>query len=410
MLARKSTENSSLKLRIWPSFDFTLADSKPPAKRTEKKYLPDSELPAAVADALGVSPYLPVLAIADSVQGVAAHFDESDPDRAERFMGLFEGLLKHADRFPDWLPVRGLSDATNLNKAFERQVARTGVKGISSYGRRMLRSGVRVCSEGESRKNFYFGTLTLPECDEATLQAIASDWSTIVHRFFQELRRELARVGLPEEYLYVSEVQPKRFYRTGRCFLHLHYFVRAKLFPFEDWRINRGWSARVWASILAEYYPDGTDFSSATQFDRCRRSPENELAKYLSKSGRICRDVVEAGQAEFLPKQWWGMARSISRAVRSRVVELVGEVADEFLELLDRLVANSVLCARPVELGSEADCSTGCPSPFLVLGYVGFFKDEALATAFCRSGQVADLLPDLQRPIKGQICPTAAVA
>ena len=118
----------------------------------------------------------------------------------------------------------GLSVATNYHKR-----TRKGLKGITPQGKRMVRSCAAILEDKYGRECITFGTATLPPLLAEEIVMVCNSWSDLTRKFFQELRRLLQRRGLSTDFVYVTEIQEKRFDRWGQVYPHLHWLMQGRL-------------------------------------------------------------------------------------------------------------------------------------------------------------------------------------
>lgn len=218
----------------------------------------------------------------------------------------------------------GLSVATNSRKAPRKQ---RGLNGITPYGKRLVRSGLAVLEEEHGRDCLTLGTATLPALTEPEFENVCTSWSEIVRRFFEEIARELDRKGLPSDFVQVTEIQEKRFNSSGEVGLHLHWVMPGRKTRYEHWAFTPDEIRSIWQRILANVIGRSPDCTSATRIEKPRSSLVQELGKYLSKGVTAIKAVVKAGKAHLLPSAWWGSSKHLKREVKSSIVEINGAVA-----------------------------------------------------------------------------------
>lgn len=168
-----------------------------------------------------------------------------------------------------------------------------------------------------------FLTCTVPGKPETTA-AIASEWSNIVRVYYQALRRELLAHGLSEVVVGVSEIQKKRFLRTGGMPLHLHIVFQGAHRDYV-WEIRPERFREMWVSAVSCRVPEVAEesFASAVDVGHVRDNAAGYLGKYISKGLGDCRELVEENPqlAELLPSTWWNMTVAARTMVKHHVVE-----------------------------------------------------------------------------------------
>lgn len=198
-----------------------------------------------------------------------------------------------------------------------RTKAKRGSKGISRYGSRMVRNAAYVLERDCDRRRLSFATLTLPRMSDEQVAAVAENWSAIVKRFTERLKRHLVRLGLPGEIVSVTEVQEKRFSRTGQVAYHLHSVFQGSQ------RTNGGWALkwtdlrRYWSEAVSTSVPNECDWSACENIQRVKKSAAGYLGKYMSKGVRTMATIVSAIP---IPSAWWSCTQSLRARVKKETI------------------------------------------------------------------------------------------
>lgn len=240
-----------------------------------------------------------------------------------------------------------------------KPAARRGSKGISTYGKRMARSGVTLLFERHGRRCLTFGTATLPPLPEESHQLVTLNWAKIQNRFLEKICRRLKRCGLPPEYVVVTEIQVKRWERWGQCGLHLHWLCPGRPTPWSDWAITPAEVARMWGETLESFAGHPVDTSAATRIEVPKTNLNGELSKYLSKGTQIIGAVIEAGRDLELPTAWWGASKALKQEVKSKTERLSSVVAEWLLDNVDSLRRLKLIWFRHIYVTFDVDQSTG---------------------------------------------------
>lgn len=234
----------------------------------------------------------------------------------------------------------GLSVVTNSRIHSEQVSAsrqKRGTHGITSYGKRMVRSCGAVLEERHGRANLTFGTCTLPALAEDEHELICAEWPRVVQRFFEEWTRLLERRGLDTDYVQVTEIQEKRFKKWGVIAPHLHFVSQGRMSRREFWRITPDEARSLWERVLSNVLGREVDGKAATRIERPKKSLAGELGKYISKGGKVVKAIISQGKSGMLPAAWWGAARSLKLEVQKSVNEYLGDVAEGLMDNLDSL-------------------------------------------------------------------------
>lgn len=331
---------SLLKIRIYPSLDFTLGSSSPPKADVtrcsteitedayrdgifERKVLSvsnneriDSQKVAQVANGnLGEDKAIALLNAYEEkyLESVA----NGDVQGSQAAIDSIERVMKAPS-------ILGLSVATISHRPPRKQ---RGLSGITPYGKRLVRSGLAILEEKHGRESLTLGTCTLPALTSDEFETICSNWSEVVRQFFQEVSRELERRSLPAEYVQVTEIQERRFNQSGDVGLHLHWVIPGRRNRYADWAFKPDEVRSIWQRILKNMIGRDADCSASTRIEKPRSSLAQELGKYLSKGVTAIQAVVKAGKAHCLPSAWWGASRALKSEVKTAIVEVNGAVA-----------------------------------------------------------------------------------
>lgn len=322
-------------VRIWPDRSFTLGRNSSYKKDDRPEYNPYEELP------------------------LAQSYPESFPSPQ--------------------VPPLGLADATNSHRFSKRE--KRGSGGITSDNKRMVRSAGVLLERKFGRKNLMFGTVTLPALTESQFATIREGWADITRKFFQEVSRLLLRRGLSGAYVYVTEIQEKRWQKWGVIAPHLHWVSQGKRPGDKFWRISKEEIRDLWGRMLSNALgtPIGTDF--ATRVENPKKSLAAEMGKYLSKGGEMITEFKAKGLTKEMPSSWAGASHKLKKAVRAAVLKDSGEIAGLLEEGLDALEACGFIKFRRIYWnppGSDKE---------IVVGVAGWFVSDNTLEEFLSTTQ-----------------------
>jgi hypothetical protein len=221
---------------------------------------------------------------------------------------------------PECGSILGLTKAANFNRLDVdhpeeiRAVTQRGLGGISVYGKNLVRSAAELLERAYKPKNLSFTTLTLPGSPEATA-AVAAEWGKVVNHLLVVLRRELARKGLPDYIIGVTEIQEKRFLREGGMPLHLHLVFVGRRDARCRWQIEPSWMRETWRAILLAACPEVADLSFGASVDMqpVRKSAAGYLGKYMSKGVSSIETIKKENPQllELVPRAWYCCTRAM---------------------------------------------------------------------------------------------------
>lgn len=218
--------------------------------------------------------------------------------------------------------------------------------GFSSCGRRMVRNGAWWLQDWHGRESLSFLTATLPDEAIDLMEMggnFSKDWSEAVRQFEQWLKRRLEKAGLMEFIVGVTEVQEKRWRKTGKVGLHLHWVFQGRTNRNSAWAIKKEEFAQAWNRILSNVLGERIESNSATRVERVKKSVENYLSKYMSKGGQFIKEIVEAGKLEQLPSAWWNVTHALRRVIRAAVKSISLDAKSCLYESREELKAQGII-------------------------------------------------------------------
>lgn len=254
---------------------------------------------------------------------------------------------------------------------------RYGLKGITSYGRKMLRNAghlIDKASENQYNRLPQMGTLTVPSYHPDTMRLICAHWGDIVRKFFQECKRLYAKYCYRFDYASCTEIQPKRWVERGEVGLHIHFLFVAIRLGKGRWVMGDEWVRATWGRILGHYLGVGDNPQRPNyRRDTVRQSSAAYLAKYASKGCSQVAEVAETMGVEWLPGQWWSISSGLRESIRRYTILSTGELAEKLLVISRWGVSDYIRYIRcitlPINTNDYAK-ARGCPQE-VVLGYGG---------------------------------------
>ncbi len=214
--------------------------------------------------------------------------------------------------------LMGLSNVRNFDRPLNRS-PRNGLKGITSLGQRRVRNACFLLAKEAGQHRLTFSTVTIPDLNDDDMMKIHAEWHKVIERYRLLLSRHLKRCGLNGDVVGVSEVQEKRYAKSGFPTLHGH-FVFIGALPRGGWVLSPGRHDDIWRkSIQSVLCGPVQSVATACQLKRVEKSAEGYLGKYLSKGGSAIAAIIEDGFEWALPKQWWSCSRSLVRRICSQM-------------------------------------------------------------------------------------------
>ncbi len=214
--------------------------------------------------------------------------------------------------------LMGLSNVCNFDSSQERP-PRNGLKGITSLGKRRIRNGCYLLTKEAGKHRLTFSTVTIPSLCDDDMMKIHHRWHEVIDRYRLLLSRHLKRCGLNGEVIGVSEVQEKRYAKSGFPALHGHFIFIGAL-SSGGWVLSPGRHDDIWRkSIQSVLCGPVQSVASACQLKRVEKSAEGYLAKYMSKGGAAIAAIIADGFEWALPRQWWSCSRSLSNRMDCQI-------------------------------------------------------------------------------------------
>lgn len=201
-----------------------------------------------------------------------------------------------------------------------------GSKGITTYGRRMLRNGLFLLEKWAGKRNIAMVTCTIPSGPPGMEQAITQRWSEITRVFAQWLHRRLSQAGGCPWVLGCTEVQESRQRSRGGLPLHLHLAFQAKAgkrYSVSVCEIREAWERAVTSQIPQA---EVLRWDAATRIEKVKKSVVRYLSKYLSKG--VSPDVLALQDEGYkIPSAWWIGVGKFKKAIARQMIVTTGEDA-----------------------------------------------------------------------------------
>jgi len=189
-----------------------------------------------------------------------------------------------------------------------------------------VRSAAHILEEQHGKRNLSFGTITIPSLAESEMETIRENWNLLVKRFVEEIGRELVRHVLSPQILYVTEIQEERYKRLGQVAPHLHLLFQGRKSGTKKWAISIKKFRQIWERILGNVLHRKMSLPAGSQIDAIKKSAKRYLGKYMSKGGKILKDIVSAGLENSLPASWWGMTNILRKQVKDGIIRVDEEL------------------------------------------------------------------------------------
>lgn len=276
-------------------------------------------------------------------------YEEKDE---QGFMGRWaEFCMKNPDIAEDVARALGLSTHAIFDKlkgdvlesdgeVVLKPRARKGNTGITSYGARMVRNAAHLLENGAGRFRCVFATTTVPSLPREKLCVLHEKWGEVVERYRLLMTRALKEKGLSGEIVTVTEVQEKRYEKTGLPILHTHSVFVGKT-RTGKWAISTECHDDCWFRAMSVAIDiERTEVAYSVNLQRVKKSAAGYLGKYMSKGSKSVARAIADGFAEWLPNHWWNCTRTLSRKVKEQTRNI--DFLAEWLESMAEAGGNDV--------------------------------------------------------------------
>lgn len=250
--------------------------------------------------------------------------------------------------YPNGEFTLGLSTLVNSHKTppVASEARERKGKKQTSHSKRMVRNGAWWLQKVAGRENLTFATTTLPEAAVDALEAMgeraAELYAEADRQMQQWIRRQLESEGVNSSIVGCVEVQPERFKKTGKVALHSHFVFQGKLSK-GNWIIHKDKFRNQWNKILSKVLGVKIESLASTRIERVKKSAEYYLSKYMSKSGTMVQEIINAGKRYMLPSHWWHCSADLRNIIKSMCLPISQDASDILYSQRDELKARGIL-------------------------------------------------------------------
>lgn len=236
-----------------------------------------------------------------------------------------------AEKRAKYLLFLGLSHDTSSDKNLKPPARKgRGTRGITNYGRRLVRNGAQWLEDNIGLKNLSFLTLTLPTTVLVELDARL--FSELLNRMTKKLAYHLERRGLCPLVVGCVELHKER--RSGaerQPPVHIHLLFQGRC-PMESWAFRPDQYRAWWLSSVQSLLACNQEFQSSIRVEQLRSSSVSYLGKYMSKgAGRLNQSSYD-----WLPTAWYTISTKLKAFVKESEFKCTGELASALYEWLYR--------------------------------------------------------------------------
>ena len=263
------------------------------------------------------------------------------------------------------LRILTLSNAPNSRKATQK--VKNGLKGLTGYGTKMIRSGCFLLEESLGKSDCVMVTLTVPTLGRAARIELAQNWGKVTNRLVEYLTRALVKAGRTPAIVGCVEIQTARLEKYRQGYLHLHLVCPAHSNTGGQWAVDVHDLRRWWGKCLERHISSSLPHLPRVETAVVKKSVEGYLGKYLSKgAGEDLDAFIQDLGSDCVPAQWWFASAPMKAAIKSNTA--TGRSCGCLLDsLVNHLLEQGT--GEGFEYIRHVDCDfNGLP---VTVGYVG---------------------------------------
>lgn len=240
-------------------------------------------------------------------------------------------VLSYYEKLPAPLTLSNEHNFTEQSRPTEKR-RRYGLNGITRKGRDTVEGAAHILEREYGKRRLSFVTLTVPELSLEGHAELHQHWSKALNQFLNWYRERCRVNGWPAEYVYVSEIQEKRYERTGLPVLHVHLVWVGR--DRGHWYFEHSDVQEAWGRCIERWSGEPLPLPPRVSLERIKKSAEGYLGKYMSKGAKAVQSVADAGMEDWLPKQWWGCDRKLKGKVK-KAETVVSEAPEPVCDLFN---------------------------------------------------------------------------
>ena len=243
------------------------------------------------------------------------------PDELDERLTAMHELLDEVQRFYSMhadLAGSGLTLSNVWNSDTPTPRTKNGLKGLTGYGTKMLRSACYLLEERLGKDDCCMVTITVPALSQADRVKVAKAWPVLTNRLVKWLTLALLRAGRTPVIAGCVEVQTGRLKKYAQGYLHLHLVCPAHSNKGGTWAVQAGKLRAWWKGALEGVIGKELPHLPRVETAIVEKSVEGYLGKYLSKGqgDELEAFVADLGE-ECVPGQWWFMSAPMRDAVKN---------------------------------------------------------------------------------------------
>jgi hypothetical protein len=211
----------------------------------------------------------------------------------------------------------------------------------TSYSKRMVRNAVARLERLHGKQNLAFATFTLPDLSAANMAHLRAIWGDVCKALTKAIGRDLQQAGIKPEWVYITEIQLERFTKTGVIAPHIHIVFQSRKSRYHPYAISKERNTELWNRVLSNALGSVVKAPYGANIQPIKKSPERYMSKYMTKGSSLAQELIDKGQGNELPKQWWGASYSLRTWVKENC-RLIAESTKDFLRQNYRAIQDNL--------------------------------------------------------------------
>ena len=215
------------------------------------------------------------------------------------------------------VPRHGEAELSRLGLSLLRNSqnrSRTGLKGITTHGKKQIRWACRLMED--FRRRCAMWTINLPDEDYVALSD-SGKWPIFQRRIYDLLARYLKDYGDEAVIIGVCEIGPKRLARTGRAYPHIHVITTGwgRRHPEGGWLLSPDRMDELVSKACQYAGLSSARRIAASEVAEVRHSVASYMSGYLTKHAPIDMEALGPEQQALIPHQWWNQSEACKAMV-----------------------------------------------------------------------------------------------
>ena len=234
-------------------------------------------------------------------------------------------------------PPINLSVIPNSEKKLKTRSPR-GLQGINNFQSNQIYEAVSFLERTVGKERFSLATITTPNLTGLQLRRLWSHHAGITSEIKRAIVRRLKKCPyVLSEVLIVTELQTKRFKRTGLPYLHLHVLFQGRG-AGKQWVIShsdiQAIADRAFKRHLKGQLSNPRAFKAGVDIESVQIGVAGYLSKKETKDKQTADNLIAAGFKDCIPSHWVCMTHGF-RNISNLRTRLSGKASDFIYNLIE---------------------------------------------------------------------------